>query len=192
MIRCRRADGKSGMAPVVALLRSVNVGGNRMKMAWLRELAADVGCRDVRTVLATGNLLMAAPDDLEATRIALEEALAADYGRVDVMMRTRQQMVDVVARNPWRGDLDAGAREGRFVHTMFLRDEPDADTIAALDPPACADEFVVDGREVFVAFATETQSSPLGGAWFERRLGTGTMRNDNSVRKVVAALVDLS
>ncbi len=41
----------------VHLLRAVNVGGATLPMAELRELAADLGASDVRTHIASGNLL---------------------------------------------------------------------------------------------------------------------------------------
>lgn len=176
------------MARAVALLRSINVGGNRMKMAFLRDLARAAGCGDVDTVLATGNVVLEVPDDLEAVRTSLEEHLAEGFGAIDVVMRTHEQLVDAVARNPWAADVDGGRREGRFVHTMFLQSQPVAEAIASLAADDSDDAFVVDGREVFVAFADGTQGSRYQGSWFERHLGmTGTMRNHNTVLKLVAA-----
>ncbi|MGB6023482.1 MAG: DUF1697 domain-containing protein, partial [Ornithinimicrobium sp.] len=72
------------MTEVVALLRSVNVGGNRMKMDWLRALAVGVGCEQVRTVLATGNVVMSASPDLDRVRQDLEQALADRFGVISV------------------------------------------------------------------------------------------------------------
>ncbi|CAN5442687.1 hypothetical protein BH23ACT6_BH23ACT6_25050 [soil metagenome] len=84
------------MDDVVALLRSVNVGGNRMKMDWLRALVSDVGCREVRTVLATGNVVISPPDDIDATGQALEQALAERFGTIAVVMRTHDQLRSAV------------------------------------------------------------------------------------------------
>lgn len=177
------------MDTMVALLRSVNVGGNRMKMAWLRELATDAGCAVVRTVLATGNLVIDTPEDPDVTRQALEDALAAHYGGVDVMMRTREQLVDAMARNPWADDVAADRHEGRFVHTMFLREEPEPGVVATIGHDDSDDDFVVDGREVFILYTGGSQSSRYSSAYFERHLDVvGTARNHNSVGKILAAL----
>ncbi|MBY5163800.1 DUF1697 domain-containing protein [Salsipaludibacter albus] len=176
------------MARAVALLRSVNVGGNRMTMAFLRELATAAGCREVETVLATGNVVMAEPDDLEHTRRTLAEALAEGFGPIDVVMRTHAELADAVARNPWAADVGTGTREGRFVHTMFLQSQPVAEAIASLARDDSDDLFAVSGREVFVAFADGSQGSRYQGSWFERHLQVvGTMRNHNTVEKLVAA-----
>ncbi|HEY8589215.1 MAG TPA: DUF1697 domain-containing protein, partial [Naasia sp.] len=47
----------------VALLRGVNVGGVKVPMAELRSLLEDAGFGRVRTLLASGNVLLDAADD---------------------------------------------------------------------------------------------------------------------------------
>ncbi len=176
------------MADVVALLRSVNVGGNRMKMDWLRALAADVGCLDVRTVVATGNVVMTPPDDIEATKTALEQALADHFGRIAVIMRTHEELRSAVARNPWAALVESGDLEGRAVHTMFCDAPPPASVVEVLQPADSDDEFAVSKAEVYLKLAGSAADTRFTGSWFERQLGiTGTMRNHNTVLKVLAA-----
>lgn len=176
------------MADVVALLRSVNVGGNRMKMDWLRALAVSVGCENVRTIVATGNIVMSTPEDLRATGRALEEALAAHFGRIDVVMRTHEEMCSAVTRNPWAAAVDAGGLEGRAVHTMFLAAAPPTSVVDALPTHDTNDELAVSEAEAYLRLAGSAADTRYTGSWFERHLGvTGTMRNHNTVLKVVAA-----
>lgn len=176
------------MADVVALLRSVNVGGNRMKMEWLRALAADVGCRDVRTVVATGNVVMSPPEDIETTGKALAAALAERFGQIAVIMRTHDELRSAVARNPWADLVDSGALEGRAVHTMFCDAQPPAAAVEVLQPLETDDEFTVSGAEIYLKLAGSATDTPYTGAWFERHLDvTGTMRNHNTVLKLVDA-----
>lgn len=176
------------MAEVVALLRSVNVGGNRMKMDWLRALATDVGCREVRTVLATGNIVMTPPEDLQATRLALEEALAERFGSIAVVMRTHASMRQAVTDNPWAADVHDGVLEGRAVHTMFCRHAPSETATASLRRADSKDDFAVAGEHVYLRLAGSAADTPYTGAWFERHLGVvGTLRNHNTVLKLLAA-----
>ncbi|MGB5936389.1 MAG: DUF1697 domain-containing protein, partial [Ornithinimicrobium sp.] len=170
------------MADVVALLRSVNVGGNRMKMDWLRALATDVGCRDVRTVVATGNIVMSPPDDIEATGQELERALAEHFGKIAVIMRTHEELRSGVARNPWAEQVESGDLEGRAVHTMFCDAPPPATVVEVLQPTDSDDEFAVSQAEVYLKLAGSAADTRFTGSWFERHLGvTGTMRNHNTV-----------
>ncbi|MGB5953091.1 MAG: DUF1697 domain-containing protein [Ornithinimicrobium sp.] len=175
------------MADVVALLRSVNVGGNRMKMDWLRGLATDVGCRNVRTILATGNIVMSEPDDIAATGKSLEQALEQQFGKIAVIMRTHEQLLSAIARNPWAESVDSGDLEGRAVHTMFCDAAAPATVVNVLQPQDSDDEFAVSEAEVYLKLAGSAADTRFTGTWFERHLGiTGTMRNHNTVLKVAA------
>lgn len=176
------------MTEVVALLRSINVGGRRMKMDWLRGLATEVGCRDVRTVLATGNVIMSAPDDLEATRRVLESALTENYGVVAVVMRTHDELVNASRSNPWATAVESGALEGRAVHTIFCATAPSEVAIAGLQRDDSDDDFLVQGREAYLRLAGMSVDTRYNGAWFERHLKvTGTARNHNTVMKLITA-----
>ncbi len=176
------------MADVVALLRSVNVGGNRMKMDWLRALAVSMGCENVRTIVATGNIVMSPPTNLHATGRALEQALAQNFGRIDVVMRTHEELCDAVTRNPWAAAVNAGELEGRAVHTMFLAQAATQAVVDALPQHETDDEIAVSRAEAYLKLAGSAADTRYTGSWFERHLGiTGTMRNHNTVLKVVAA-----
>lgn len=176
------------MADVVALLRSVNVGGNRMKMDWLRALASEVGCENARTVVATGNVVMSPPANLQAAGRALEHALAESFGSIAVIMRTHEQLLSAVERNPWSELVDSGGLEGRAVHTMFCEQAPTSQALDGLPHVDSDDEFAVSRAEVFLRLAGSAAETRYTGAWFERHLGvTGTMRNHNTVLKVLDA-----
>ncbi len=68
------------MTGYVALLRGVNVGGVNIKMADLAEVVRGVGYDDVKTVLASGNVLFTTTDAAAAAKSALEAALRTRFG----------------------------------------------------------------------------------------------------------------
>ncbi|HEX6425794.1 MAG TPA: DUF1697 domain-containing protein [Acidimicrobiales bacterium] len=70
------------MTRYVALLRGVNVGGITVKSAALADMARGIGLADVRTVLASGNLLFSAGDDDRpaALKARVEDALRDTFG----------------------------------------------------------------------------------------------------------------
>ena len=176
------------MAEVVALLRSVNVGGNRMKMDWLRALATSVGCEDARTVLATGNVVMSPPRDPDRVRRDLERALAEQFGVISVVMRTHAELVQSCAHNPWAGDVASGALEGRAVHTIYCQSQPTAEAVAGLRRDDSDDEFAVVGPHAYLRLSGSAADTRYTGAWFERHLKVvGTARNHNTVLKLIAA-----
>jgi uncharacterized protein (DUF1697 family) len=63
------------MTAYVALLRGVNVGGNTVRSAALAEMARGMGLADVRTVLASGNLLFSAEGSARTLKSRVERAL---------------------------------------------------------------------------------------------------------------------
>jgi uncharacterized protein (DUF1697 family) len=87
----------------VGLLRGVNVGrSTRVAMADLRTLVEQLGYRDVRTILNSGNVVFAGPR-ASAARVAgqLELALAKHLGvPVTVVVLTAPELEAAVAANP--------------------------------------------------------------------------------------------
>src|SRR5512144_1900543 len=136
------------MARQIALLRGINLGPHRrVAMGDLRSLLAAAGYADVRTHLQSGNVVLtsdAAPDDLARD---LERRIAAGLG-VDagVVVRTRDELADVVARDPLRSVVD----DPRRYQVTFLSGEPEPDAVRELERVAVAPErIVVSGREIY-------------------------------------------
>ena len=177
------------MAQVVALLRSINVGGRRLKMDHLRAIAADAGCTGVSTLVATGNIVMDEPADLAATGASLQAELARQYGETAVVMRTHDDLVDAVAANPLAAAVEAGELAGNRVHTMFLFAAPSSAAVQRGhdEQPDGHEQFEVVGAHLLGLYPDGMARTTLTASWLKRRLGTGTMHNHNTVQKVVAA-----
>jgi len=169
---------------VAALLRGVNlVKRNRVSMPALRELLSGLGYADVRTHLASGNVVLTtdlAPRTLERRLQAqIAEGLGVD---VPVLVRTGAELADVVALDPL-GDV---ATDGSRYLVTFLAAEPDAAGVAELEAADLAPErVVVSGREVYAWVPGGQQRSKLASLITDKRLGVvGTLRNWNTVTKL--------
>jgi uncharacterized protein (DUF1697 family) len=68
------------MTRYAAFLRGVNVGGVNLKMAAVAAALEEAGFRDVRTILATGNVLMNATSGAAAVRKKAEATLRKTFG----------------------------------------------------------------------------------------------------------------
>lgn len=87
----------------VALLRGINVGrANRVAMADLRLLVADLGNMGVRTLLNSGNVVFTATDEPEAQSAArIEFALADRLGvRARVTVMGASALARIAEQNP--------------------------------------------------------------------------------------------
>lgn len=126
----------------VALLRGINVGGNSIiKMAELKSCVADLGHIDVRTYIASGNVLFASPERNAAKLdAALERAIERTFGLpVPVVVRSRREIETIAARIPAAWIRDDEVR----VTVAYLLRGADARTIAkGLTPKAGIDELV--------------------------------------------------
>jgi uncharacterized protein (DUF1697 family) len=132
----------------IVLLRGINIGARRrVAMPALRERLADAGLGDVRTYVQSGNVVL--DSDLSPEQLAqvCEREIAEGFGfDVPVIVRTRDELAEVVERNPL-GDV---ANDPKRYQVSFLSAELDPETVAELDSMAAASErFVAIGRELY-------------------------------------------
>src|SRR6476469_8639107 len=90
------------MASQIALLRGINVGGHRkVPMAQLRALAEELGFANVRTYVASGNLVFDGEGTGAALEARLERAIEHRFGfPVDVIVRSAAQWAAHARANP--------------------------------------------------------------------------------------------
>src|SRR5271154_6750521 len=96
------SEGTLAMPVFVLLLRAVNVGGTgKLPMGDLKHLCEKAGFRNVRTYIASGNVV-AERDGAEAqAKAALEAELRAYAGKqVGVIVRTGAEMSGGAANTP--------------------------------------------------------------------------------------------
>lgn len=170
----------------IALLRGINIRQNRrIGMADLRALLTGAGYGDVRTLLQSGNVVLDSDTPPDRLGSELERHIAAGLGvEVDVIVRTRDELADVVARDP----LGAVATDPSRYHVSFLSAEPHPDVVRELSAADVAPEqFVFSGREIYVWRPNGMQRSPSAQLLADRRLGvTATVRNWNTVTRLLA------
>jgi uncharacterized protein (DUF1697 family) len=168
------------MARLVGLLRGINLGSKRrIAMADLRELLTELGYEDVRTVLASGNVVFTGSKAKAGEK--LEKALQDRFGfKVDVVLRTMAELHAVVADEPFGDEVDNDTRY--FV--VFLPEAPDVSALEGQD--FAPDKFAVNGREVYAWCPDGMQNSRLMKALGKPGTGTtATVRNMATVKKLL-------
>lgn len=174
------------MARQIALLRAINLGPRRrVAMGELRELLTALGYQDVRTHLQSGNVVLSSEESEQQLAGELEREISTQRGiETQVVVRTRDELADVVARNP----LADVVKDPKRCQVTFLSAElrPEREQrLAALD--VAPERFVVSGREIYAWHPDGVQRSALATALTDRRLGvTATARNWNTVTKLLA------
>ncbi|MGT2426187.1 DUF1697 domain-containing protein [Amnibacterium kyonggiense] len=171
----------------VVLLRGVNVGGVRFSMRDLTDALEGAGFADVRTVLASGNVLVTTELDepaavASAVARVVRERFGFDVGAIGAGL-------DVVRRAVEGYPFPRAA--DRHAYAVFADDESAlADLLEAAAEVASAEERVRSGGGVVYWDVPKgrTLDSPFGrrfGRW--QQAGTVTTRNIATLEKVLAA-----
>jgi uncharacterized protein (DUF1697 family) len=178
------------MPRYVALLRGINVGGHRVKMAQLRELFVALDLDDVSTFIASGNVIFEV--SARVSRVRLERTIEVHLERelgyaVATFLRTPAEL-DAVGSCPAYPSAEVAAPEHSF-YVLFVR-EPATKVVqsafAALDSER--DTFRSDGREIYWRTRGTMSESPLFASALARatRNLPHTIRNLTTVRKLAA------
>jgi uncharacterized protein (DUF1697 family) len=173
------------MPVYIALLRGVNVGQNVLKMDRLRALCAELGLKNVRTYVQSGNIVFEAKGSPSHWGQALERKLAGESRlAVSVIVKTASEMAKVLKDNPFL--TEKGIDPGRL-HVTFLQQVPPKAALPALDnlDPG-SDRFKCVGQEIYLHCPNGYGTTKLTNNLFEKLLSVrATTRNWNTVNKLV-------
>jgi uncharacterized protein (DUF1697 family) len=166
------------METFIALLRAVNVGGTgKLPMSELRLLCERVGFSNVRTYIASGNVIFTSDKSQPAVKKLLETSLAKLAGKpVGVVIRTARELAHVLETNP------------------FAKVAPDRAVVIFLDEHLQSlgkvvgqknESIELAEREIYVFYPDGIGQSKLKIA----NAKEGTARNVNTVSKLVQMAV---
>lgn len=170
----------------VALLRGVNIGNVRIRMADLAEALTASGFGDVRTVLASGNVVLTADGNAASVSDRVAEVVRERFGhRVAVIAVPVEAVRRAAACYPFPRAAD------RHAYVVFGAAPGVADEIVAaagaLDP-AVERVAVDDGLVYWDAPKGETLTTAFGKQYGRRQAGGAvTTRNLNTLEKILAA-----
>jgi uncharacterized protein (DUF1697 family) len=166
-----------GMPVFVVLLRAVNVGGTgKLPMSGLKRLCEKAGFRNVRTYIASGNVVAERDGGEAEAKAVLEAELRAYAGKpVGVIVRTAAEIAQVVADNPFPN------RSASQTVAIFLDHAPPPDALKDIKGNT-NEEVRLGARAIYVHYPDGIGRSKLRIA----AARDGTARNMNTVAKLAA------
>jgi uncharacterized protein (DUF1697 family) len=174
------------VARQIVLLRGINLGPrNRIAMGELRESLEDAGFKDVRTYLQSGNVVLTSTAKPESVARKCERVISEQLGlEIPVVVRTRDELAEVVKRNP----LGKVAADPKRYQVSFLSAKLTAKLVRELEAAAAGSEqIVVIGREVYAWHPETIARSRLWTRLAGKGLGvTATSRNWATVEALLA------
>jgi uncharacterized protein (DUF1697 family) len=171
------------MSRWVALLRGVNVNGITIRSAELAALFRELGFTDVRTVLASGNVVFSASDaDTTALKGRIEQGLRDRFGYdAWIVLVPHDTLAGIVDAFPFETDADSH----RYV--VFGSDAAALDELAAPLDADGPDRFARGAGVVYWACpkgsSTDTPFAKRAGAARFKR--STTTRNTNTLAKLL-------
>lgn len=167
------------MTAYVALLRAVNVAGTgKLPMAELRAMGEACGFTNVRTYIASGNLLFDSDLSEEQVTAAIGAKVEAFFGkRVPVFVRSATEMKAIADSNPFSDER--GSRNMVF----FLATPPPPDLLERVRGQQ-GERIALGTREISVAYGEGIGTTKLVLPDPDGR----TARNRNTVEELARRL----
>lgn len=173
------------MMTFIALLRGINVSGhNKIPMAELCALCAELGWADVRSYIQSGNLLFQADGPATALENDLEQAIMRQFNlAIPVIMRTAANWSAYVSGNPLP---QASVDEPNRVMLALAKSPPRQDALEKLQERATSTEHIMQIDDaLWIHFGEGVGQSKLTPTLLDRFVGSPvTMRNWRTVLKL--------
>lgn len=177
------------MSRVAALLKGVNVGGNRkLPMAELTAFLAALGYADARTLLASGNAVFSSDEDAAALEAKLEREASTRLGLdTIILVRDAADLDAVIVAAP---HAEAVKMRPQHVLVTFLREPIRPALLEALAESYNGPELLVAvGRELVIDYPSGVGESKLDVAMRKLKFPKlATARNWNTLLKLRALL----
>ncbi len=176
----------------LALLRGINVGGaNKIEMARLRSTFQAIGLSNVRTYIASGNVVFSDRRPHSELAPMLEEAIAEEFGlNIKILLRDMDAMTALVEALPDHWIDDKLTR----CYVMFLWEEvDDAGVVDSLKLKEDIDEVIYVPGALIWRVDHHGDRKILGRSGMNNIMATPlyraiTIRNANTVRKLAAMM----
>jgi len=182
------------MPTYIVLLRAVNVGGTgKLSMEDFRNLLEDLGFRNIKTYIQSGNAVFDATGSAakvtQSISAGLEKLLGTKAGGapIGVILRTHEQLTRVISGNPFAAEA---AANGALVHAAFLAGPAGNEAAAALAAiaakyPTRRDRYHLAGDTIYFHFPDGAGETKFSGKALDKALGvTATARNWNTILKL--------
>ena len=167
------------MTAYVALLRAMNVAGTgKLPMSDLKRIGEECGFTDVRTFIASGNLLFTSDLAEAEVQAEIEAKLEGYFGKpVTVFVRSAAELAATAAANPFTDDKPSR------VMAHFIAEEPVPAMLAEARDVA-GERLALGPRVIIVSYGEGIGKTRLKLPAVKH----GTARNMNSVAKMAAML----
>lgn len=175
------------MKTYISMLRGINVSGQKIiRMVELKNLYESLGLVDVTTYLQSGNVIFNSLDHEASNLVQLiEMKIEQSFGyHVSVFIKATQDFHRIIEQNPF---LTERKEDPAKLYVTFLYRLPSALELKNLNiPDSGSDEFIIQGKEIFLFCPNGYGKTKLSNNFFEKKLNMpATTRNWNTVQALL-------
>ncbi|WP_432664950.1 DUF1697 domain-containing protein [Wukongibacter baidiensis] len=173
-----------------AFFRGINLNGVKMTMTTIKERFEKIGFRNIVTVLATGNVIFSAGNDMDESAIVkrIVDDLSSYYNReVYIFLKTKEDIMDVIDHS-MSYDSNTFHLYWMLVDKTSIRNTiyNEFDETTAME----GEQVTINGEELYwlvpKGFTLHTPfSKVLGKKKYKEHL---TSRNLNTIKKILTKM----
>lgn len=175
------------MITYISMIRGINIGGKRVKMAELRDLYVSMGFLDVKTYIQSGNVIFKSEnnDQEDIVQKIVQKILETFNYSVKVVIRTLDDLNMVVKSSPFKD------KNEKYVHVTFLSDKPSQKIVQTIIPENIkgikdSEQYIISAREIYLFLPEGYGRTKLNNNFFEKKLElSATTRNWKTVNKLL-------
>jgi len=171
------------MATWVALLRGIGGGIRSLEMKKLVRALEGIGLENIRTYIATGNVVFTSRQTAPRLSQAIQDCIEAKFGFISkTIVLSPQDLAKAAAGNPY----PQAHENHKSLHLFFLAAPAKAAKLDTMNELKTASEQFVLKDKVFYFYAPDGVGTSKLAARAERLLGVdATARNWRTVCKLV-------
>lgn len=171
------------MNTYVILLRGINVGGkNILKMKDLVDLLEELGAKQVKTYIQSGNVVLQSMEETTQLSEKISQTIQLRFGFAPQVLLLSQAEFEIAIRN---NPFSQAESLPKTLHLGFLANEPENPNLNELEQlKSSGEEFLLKGKVFYLHAPAGIGRSKLTDK-IEKHLGVPmTMRNWNTVLKI--------
>lgn len=174
------------MSRYAAFLRGINVAGRKATSEQLRSCFEGIGCEDVATFRASGNVVFSAVGATGPLTTRIEWALKESLGYESAaFVRTAAEIRVIAKHDPF--DARAVEKSQGKLQVVLLAAKPAAGVAQQVRALQTDDDlFAVRGRELYWLPSAGLMDSAVGMDGITKTIGPNTMRTKGTLDQLAA------
>lgn len=170
----------------LALLRCINVSGhNMMKMEALKTMLENMGFKNIRTYLQSGNVFVDSEEDASKVGFMIKQEIFKVFGHeVPTIVITKEDLELCFKNSPYLKEKEVDTKKlyVAFVSNILKSENINDLKISQFKP----DEASIDGNRIFIKYAVGAGKTRFDQKYIEKKLNvTATIRNWNTVTNLL-------